>query len=120
MSESLRFRKLDVRRMYGRVYNGAAVSDDFSSGINIIYGSNASGKSTLAQAICAALWPDHVLTDDDDLTAFFELGDNPWRVDIKSRKYQVQRNGAATSLPALPPGDNHRCYHLYLHELLHD
>ncbi len=51
--------------MYGQDFGGLGVTD-LSPEVNIIYGPNAAGKTTIARAIRILLWPDH-----DEGSGFF-------------------------------------------------
>ncbi|MCH2572942.1 MAG: ATP-binding protein, partial [Planctomycetes bacterium] len=50
MSEAIHFTGIEIRRMPGFPDGGLTV-EGFSAGINVVYGPNASGKSTLARAM---------------------------------------------------------------------
>lgn len=114
---SLHFDAVTVRRLYG-IDHGLRV-DAWCDGVNVVFGPNASGKTTLARVLCGLLWPG---TLDDEhtrrLSGRFRLDGIPWRVDVDGRRVQYRRNGDESAAPSLPPAEHHARYHLYLHDLL--
>ncbi len=108
---SLTVRELTIKHTVGFPRAGLPTMR-FCDGLNIIYGPNASGKTTTARAIQALLWPASD-TQESFLTA--EVA-----VDGQVGRYQCL-GGARTGEPALGyPGDagiRHR-YMLAQHELL--
>ena len=110
------FTELHVRRMYGEAYDGLHARD-LCGGLNIIYGPNAAGKTTLGRALQCVLWPD---TGDrrSMIEALFSLDGHVWRVDLDAGNVRFQRSGLSADRPALPLSEDCSRYHLYLHELL--
>ncbi len=115
--ESLQFESLRVRRLRGIEPPGLAL-EDLSAGVNVIYGPNASGKSTLAAALRRLLWPEALAGDGETVRGRLRVGDTAGRVEIDSGR--TRRNGALADKLAsrLPAVDHRNRYHLYLHELL--
>jgi hypothetical protein len=118
MKRALRFRALGVRRMPGFPGGGPRL-DGLSSGINLIHGPNASGKTTTALAIQSLLWP-RTAPPAAGLDGRFDLGDESWTVDVDARRPGWQRGGQDASAPPLPPADDRDRYLLSLHGLLRD
>lgn len=110
------FTELHVRRMYGEAHDGLHARD-LCGGLNIIYGPNAAGKTTLGRALQCVLWPD---TGDGKsmIEALFSLDGHVWRVDLDAGNVRFQRSGLSADRPTLPLSDDCSRYHLYLHELL--
>ena len=54
---ALWFERIHVRRMPGTEPPGFEVRD-LSPGVNIVHGPNGVGKTTLARALLAVLWPE--------------------------------------------------------------
>jgi hypothetical protein len=118
MKRALRFRALRVRRMPGFPGGGPRL-DGLSSGINLIHGPNASGKTTTALAIQSLLWP-RTAPPAAGLDGRFDLGDESWTIDVDARRPSWQRDGQDASAPPLPPADDRDRYLLSLHGLLRD
>ena len=58
MSEpTLTFERLNIRRMPGFDLRGFTL-EELSPRVNVVYGPNASGKTTTATALNALLWPE--------------------------------------------------------------
>jgi len=111
MSEQLSIRALTILQTPG-FRNGALKPMTFCDGINIVFGPNASGKTTTARAIQALLWPTG--NPATYLTAEIALGD---------RTGQYLYSGTRQDDPALPlpffdVPESRRRYMLAQHELL--
>jgi len=116
--ESLTFERLAIRRMHGFRPPGLEI-DAFCPGVNVVYGPNASGKSTLAKALYRLIWPGSG-GEGEHVTGIYDLGGSRWRVELDAGRVVHQRDGRDVAPPDLPPEDRNDRYHLYLHELLHD
>ncbi|NBB85158.1 MAG: AAA family ATPase [Bacteroidetes bacterium] len=117
---ALQVQRVVLTRMYGVAQHNLA-AEDLAPGVNIIYGPNAAGKTTLARGLEALLWPDSPRLRPHRPTGHgqFAAGARTYRVELDAGRAQYQRDGVdrdrADLLP--PPHTRHR-YHLYLHELL--
>lgn len=116
--EALTFERLAIRRMHGFRPPGLEI-EDFCAGVNIVYGPNASGKSTMAKALYRLIWPESG-SDGEHVTGLFDLDGSRWRVELDAGRVVHQRDGRDASPPDVPPEDRNGRYHLYLHELLHE
>jgi DNA repair exonuclease SbcCD ATPase subunit len=94
--------------------------EDFSSGLNVIHGPNAAGKTTLARAFNSLLWSDRYAPDRAILEGTFWLEDDEWYVEYNAGRYRFQREGKPVDPPPLPAGDQADRYNLALHDLLQD
>jgi uncharacterized protein YhaN len=112
----LRFSSVRVQRLYGIDHN--LEIDELCEDINVVYGSNASGKTTLAQALRMLLWPDRADDETPVLSARFRMGDASWRVRLEGTESRYQQNSQFTGPPALPPPSHDSRYHLYLPDLI--
>lgn len=89
-----------------------------SPGLNLLFGPNASGKSSVLRAINAALWPSAQSQRDVSVTATARDGEDRWRIHLDAGVTAVTRDGVAASVLELPvPTLQHR-YTLALHDLL--
>ena len=112
------FESLLLRRGPGVVAGGLEL-DDLCPGINIVYGANASGKTTLSRALHTALWPDAPALADAELEAVLHRGEDRWLLRFERGRAQVLQNGAkADDGPRVPPARARDRYYLSLHDLL--
>ena len=116
----LAFSRLGVKRLYGIEHNVAI--DALCDGINILYGPNASGKTTLARAVEHVIWPDGETGPTTNghpvVSAAFHLGGASWRVDVDGSRCRYERDHQPTGRPAFPSAAHRDRYHLYLPDLL--
>lgn len=117
MSDSVQFDSLQITRLRGFEPPGFAL-EELSEGINVVYGPNASGKSTVAVALRKLLWPDDLADAGEMVSGRLAVGGKTGRVDIDSGR--IQRTGSADDrlVRELPSADHRDRYHLYLHDLL--
>lgn len=114
------FRKIDIRRMPGFETNGFTL-DSLSPGINLVYGPNASGKSTTARAIQLILWPGTMKSTAPSVIGLLDIDGSDWMVELDVNTFQYQCNGNKSESPhGLPGPDVRQQYYLSLHELLED
>jgi len=111
----LRFDRLEVSRFNG-LDHGLTV--DLCGWITVIHGANASGKTTLAHALRALLWPRQVEDQLPIVEGRFRLDGDDWRVELEGERCAYTRAQQPTSRPTLPPAAHGPRYHLYLHDLL--
>lgn len=113
----LHIHSVTLRRLYGRAHNLQV--DDWCRGVNVVYGPNASGKTTLARALRGLLWPSTLDSDRTPrLAGRFTVDDTRWRVEVDGSRRRYRRDGRSATPPSLPPPEHHDRYHLYLHDLL--
>ena len=113
---SLVLKQIDVRRMPG-IYAPFTVKE-LCGGINLIYGPNASGKTTTALTIQSILWPDSPVWRQGSFCGHFSLDGASWIVDFDAGPPRFQRDGVdVTSNPVIGP-DNRDRYVLKLPDLL--
>lgn len=119
--DALRVAEIEVRRTPG-MPSGFRITG-LSPGLNLVYGPNASGKTTTARVIHGLLWPD-VLPDGWSRAAFggaLHLGNEQWRIDYDAGHATYQRNGVnADPLRVAVPDDHRDRYLLSLHDLLRE
>lgn len=110
------FEEIQIIQAPGFETGGFAV-DDLCSGINVVHGPNAAGKTTLAESVEWLCWPE---TADEraSLVGQLSLNGETWRVEVDNGRSNYQRNGQETNGPSLPPPDQRDRYRLSLHDLL--
>lgn len=110
------FEEVQIVQAPGFETGGFAVND-LCSGINLVHGPNAAGKTTLAESVEWLCWPE---TADEraSLVGRLSLNGEAWRVKVDNGRSSYQRNGHETNGPSLPPPDQRDRYRLSLHDLL--
>jgi len=114
---SLVVERLGIQRMEG--ISQSFEIDGLVSGINVIHGPNAIGKSRTTIAIQALIWPDRPGSR-REIFGEFSLSGTTWRVETDHFGAIYQRNGAPVANPSLgfAPAIEHDRYLLTLHDLL--
>jgi uncharacterized protein YhaN len=108
--------EVTIRRAPGFESEGFAV-EDICSGINIVHGPNATGKTTFAKSIEGLFWPKAV-DGHVELIGQLSLNGDSWRVELNGGRANFQQNGQDAGRPNLPPVDQRDRYRLSLHDLL--
>jgi len=111
----LQFDRIEVARFHGLEHG---LSVDLCGGINVIYGANASGKTTLALALRALLWPERVDEQLPLADGRFRLQAEEWRVELEGDRCRFLREQEPAGCPPLPPATHAPRYHIYLQDLL--
>ena len=106
-----------VRTFYGHPQTGIA-APDLGPGVNVVYGPNGQGKTTLARAIHGVLWPETVETHRPTYTAAFHFGGDDWQVDIESGVARYRRGGDPADRLPLPDKSYRDRYEFSLADLL--
>lgn len=114
--ERLAFTMIEIDRAPG-ISPGFTI-DNLSPDINIVFGPNASGKSTTARAIQALIWPHPGSLRGHHLRAEFDLGDEHWEIDADASKVTRSQDGEPAVAPVVAPIDDRARYTLSLHDLL--
>ncbi len=112
----LAFSEIDVRKAPG-IAPGFAIRN-LSPDINIVFGPNASGKSTTARAIQALIWPYPSSLRGHALAGEFTLNDEPWTIEADLGRVSRTRDGELAEPPVLAPIDDRVRYTLGLPDLL--
>ncbi|MBT5873406.1 MAG: ATP-binding protein, partial [Candidatus Latescibacteria bacterium] len=114
---SLYFERIDIRRMPGFDLKGFSVTD-LSEGVNIVYGPNASGKTSLSKAIAMLLGSSADSLGTVSLAAQLHQHEETIAIDCNFGRITAQKEGIETEYtPFLPAQVEHR-YLLALHDLL--
>lgn len=113
---TLVFHDVLVRRMPGFADGGFRV-DEIGSGINLVHGPNASGKSTLAKSMIALLWPT-AAPRHASLVGELEVDGRPWRIELDAGHVRCQRDGHDVAAPVIAPAETRDRYYLSLQHLL--
>ncbi len=118
--DSMHFRSIEIRRMPGFPRGGLKVVD-LCPGVNVIYGPNASGKTTLGRAIQQLLRPKDRISPRASLTASLEKDGTALALeyDMGSLRCQRREDGSPTDYPNLAPPEIGSRHVLALHDLVH-
>ncbi|HET7551169.1 MAG TPA: hypothetical protein VFK04_07750 [Gemmatimonadaceae bacterium] len=115
-SGALRLSALHVRRMPG-IPEGFTLPE-LSEGVTVVFGPNASGKSSTARAIETVLWPGREAQHGVAVVAEYRMDGSCFRVDVDAGHVAVQRDGSEARAPELPAPELRHRYRLSLHELI--
>lgn len=96
---------------------GGFVVENLCSGINVVHGPNAAGKTTLAESVECLCWPE-TANERASLVGQLSLNGEAWRVEVDNGRSSYQRDGQEANGPSLPPPDQRDRYRLSLHDLL--
>ncbi len=106
-----------VRAFYGHPQTGIAARS-LGPGVNVVYGPNGQGKTTLARAIHGVLWPETVEPYRPTYSAAFHFQDDDWRVEVEAGVARYQRDGAPADRLPLPDKSFRDRYEFSLADLL--
>ena len=93
--------------------------DGFSPGVNVVYGRNAAGKSTLAEAIRWSLWPDKSPSSVTVRTEITYEGESRL-IELHGGVSEHFRDGEPADAIPVPSLDGGRRYALSLHDMLQE
>ncbi|TVR37573.1 MAG: hypothetical protein EA392_12475 [Cryomorphaceae bacterium] len=110
----LHISKLKISRMPG-FRDGLRIDSEFSPQLNIVYGPNASGKSSVARAIQEVIWKDN--TREYTISAHAKLESDDWYFELDAGFSRSQRNGQTQDFRT-PLAEDRQRYLLALHELV--
>jgi energy-coupling factor transporter ATP-binding protein EcfA2 len=114
----LTFQSIHVDRMPGFPPELPFKVPDLTAGINIVTGPNMSGKTTLANALDALLWPD-LAADRTEVTGRFRMADGEWTVAVEEGRFAVcEKDGQPTRPRELQSSAMRESYHLSLVDML--
>ena len=108
---------ISVRTFYGHPLPGVAATD-LGPGVNVVFGPNGQGKSTMARAIHGVLWPETVEGFRPTYSAAFHYRGDEWRVDFDAGRPRYRRDGAPADRLPLPDSSYRDRYELSLGDLL--
>jgi uncharacterized protein YhaN len=112
------FRRVGIRRIPG-VDEGAGFElRELASGINVVYGPNASGKTTTVRALEALVWPRAAAPESARLDAAVDLGGQRWSIRLDAGLVAYQRDGVEAPAPPTAPAEARDRYRLCLGDLL--
>lgn len=114
--EPLLFKKISIQKMPG-FPRGIRTFERLAAHVNIIWGPNASGKSSTARLIQQMIWRDKTNTR-AEAEGHFVVGSDHWIVKLAPGTTLMQKNGMDEVLGGLPGTEAAGRYMLALHELV--
>ena len=116
MSEPVHIQDLAINRMYGRTFR--LHLHDLAPGINIIWGPNGSGKTTVAHAIQTILLRTYQFAGKANVAATLDIAGETLRFSIDGPRRHCTRNGQQIEWNSAPKLIRPDSYHFSLHDLL--
>ena len=116
MAESLFFKEVRIDRMYGLPFD--LYLSELSEHLNIIFGPNGSGKTTIANALDGLLLPRTGRTVQLYGQANMGFGNQTLDLDVKGAQAEYQINARTVDRRKLSQFLRHKSHHLSLQELL--
>ena len=112
----MRLNRLDIRQLPG-------IDQPYSvqlsgTGVHVIYGPNAIGKSSICRAVEALYWEDCGPSERTSLTGVFEIDGVTWRAEREGPHARWRCSGEDRGPPTIPASHNHRCFFLRLRDLI--
>ena len=89
-----------------------------NSGVHIIFGPNAIGKSSVCRAVEALYWGDRGPTERTLLSAQFELDGETWWAEREGARLRWRCDDVDRAPPAIPGSHNHPYFFLRLRDLV--
>ncbi len=117
MNRAIHFTRIDIRRMPGFPRGGLAI-DNLAPGINVVYGPNASGKTTLGHAMQRLLHPHAADGVTDSVIGEVSIEDRLFEIDYHLGQVTCRSGGQEVAPPAPAPEHVHQRNVLALHELV--
>lgn len=112
----LAFRRIRIDRYLG-ITSGFELRA-LAPGVNIVYGPNASGKTTTARAIETLLWPKVGRSHGVVVEAAVDVAGDPWTVRVNADRVDHERDGVPAEPMPTAPSDARDRYRLWLSDLL--
>ena len=88
------------------------------TGVHVVFGPNAIGKSSICRAVEALYWHDRGPTERIFVSGWFELDGQEWRADRDGPRLRWRCGEVDGVPPEIPPSHNHRYFFLCLRDLI--
>lgn len=112
----LAFRRLRIDRYLG-ITSGYELRD-LAPGVNVVYGPNASGKTTTARAIETLLWTREARPHGVIVEALMDVAGETWSVRVNADRVDYERGGLRADPLVTAPAEGRDRYRLWLADLL--
>ena len=87
-------------------------------GIQVIFGPNGIGKSSICRAVEGLYWEDRGSSRQTSVSGEFEWDGEVWRAEREGSTIRWSRGGEGNAVPNLPPSHTYRCFFLQLKDLV--
>ena len=87
-------------------------------GIQVIFGPNGIGKSSICRAVEGLYWEDRGSSRQTSVSGEFEWDGEVWRAEREGSTIRWSRGGEGNVAPSLPPSHTYRCFFLQLKDLV--
>ncbi|CAN5477463.1 AAA family ATPase [soil metagenome] len=115
-SRVLSVEQLKIHRMYRLDFDLHV--EKLSPGLNILYGPNGTGKTTVGRVVHGVLWPSTMEKHNPTVEGRFRLDGSEYLVTVEGGRAVYQRDGKQTVPPDLPDAKHRSRYRLPLHGLI--
>ncbi len=88
------------------------------SGIHIIFGPNAIGKSSICRAVKRLYWDDLGISENTFVSGRFQLGGKTWQAERKGSSLNWSSDSELRLPPGIPASHHHRSFFLHLRDLI--
>ena len=112
----MRLKRLTIDRLPG--IDQPFHIESASTGVHIVFGPNAIGKSSICRAVEALYWNDRGPTERTLITGQFELDGETWWAERDGPRLRWRCGGEDRVPPGIPASHNHRCFFLRLQDLI--
>ena len=111
----MRLKRLTINRLPG--IDQPFEIEAESTGVHVIFGPNAIGKSSICRAVEGLYWDDRGPTEQTFVTGQFELDGETWRAVRDGPRLRWRCGDKDRVPPGIPASHNHRCFFLRLRDL---
>ncbi|MCY4462756.1 MAG: AAA family ATPase [Albidovulum sp.] len=88
------------------------------SGVHVIFGPNAVGKSSICRAVEALYWKDRGPSERISVSAQFDIDGETWWAEREGSRLLWRSEDNDQSQPGIPGSHNHHCFFLCLRDLI--
>ena len=112
----MRLKRLTIDRLPGIDQPFKIESE--GTGVHVIFGPNAIGKSSICRAVEGLYWDDRGPTERTCVIGQFELDGETWRAERDGSRLRWRCGGEDRLPPDIPASHYHRCFFLRLRDLI--
>ena len=87
-------------------------------GMQVIFGPNGIGKSSICRALKALYWPERGSARQTSVSGKFVIGGESWQAEREGNRVRWSRGGESSASPGFPAAHNANCFFLRLRDLV--
>ena len=87
-------------------------------GMQVIFGPNGIGKSSICRALEALYWPERGSAGQTSVSGEFVIGGESWQAEREGNRVRWSRGGESSASPGFPAAHNANCFFLRLRDLV--